>query len=512
MAVWKQATQYADEVYEKFLIGTEGMWLGGVEGHHFYEFEGEHTDQILFEKLRGKFLGTSAYINIPEFDFTLWIHHGEGGSGVLPGGGLNKLYHTSAGLQRADVYLMGHNCLPTSARILTRRGFKNYDELIIGEDVLAYDIESRSNKWTPLKDVQTFRNAPMYRAKSRSFDVEATYMHQWVVRDWTNTEKLMPLEDTKINHDIVVAAMSEGGDSAVTPREAAIIGWLVTDGSIYWEGNSPNFQICQKKEPYKSEIRELLGDDGTEHINKNHEGCSYFYIRASFVRRLAELGFSSRKDLSVLIPQLSVESRASMLDAFIKAEGDGVFTFSQQLGPVWDAFLMLTALQGIRCGPAIKATELSPVWINGRKVIPTEFTYRKKILRKHQGPVSVAYLKVERINSNSVWCPTTKYGTWIAEFNGQVFITGNTKEASARLSRPYPVWGDRDSEHYLSHNDIHIINCGGFSKSNIVGHCVLCGRPRGDYAEQRMLTPSPLTGPIITVNKNLTYGRVRVAV
>lgn len=117
LTIWEKATELTNEVYEKFLKDTTGRWIGKVHGHHFFDFEGQHTDEILAEKLKGKYAGTSAFIKIPNADnLTIYVHHGNG-SGVLPAPGLNKLYHTSAGLHGADIYIMGHNTKLAAARL-----------------------------------------------------------------------------------------------------------------------------------------------------------------------------------------------------------------------------------------------------------------------------------------------------------------------------------------------------------------------------------------------------------
>jgi hypothetical protein len=103
-----KALELTEEVFEKFLKPTVGRWIGLLEGHHFFECDGQTTDQTLADKLKCKFLGTSAFVRIPNADLTIYGHHGVG-SGILPGVGLNKLYHVASGLQGADVYLMGHN-------------------------------------------------------------------------------------------------------------------------------------------------------------------------------------------------------------------------------------------------------------------------------------------------------------------------------------------------------------------------------------------------------------------
>lgn len=89
-----------------------------------------------------------------------------------------------------------------------------------------------------------------------------------------------------------------------------------------------------------------------------------------------------------------------------------------------------------------------------------------------------------------------------------LYLIGHTTKMSvARLSRPRPDW----DKHDLTHSDIYLVNCGGFSKSSIVGH--RHGRiVRGDYAEIKMLTPSPLAAPIIYIDGASKMERIRVEV
>ncbi len=125
--MWEKSLELVDEVYETFLKPTRGRWLGWVEGHHFYQHAGKTSDEVLCEKLKAPFLGTSAFIRLKQGDnvvLTLYAHHGNGG-GKLPGSGLNRLYHIAAGLQGADVYLMGHDTKLSTSRL--SRPFPQWD-------------------------------------------------------------------------------------------------------------------------------------------------------------------------------------------------------------------------------------------------------------------------------------------------------------------------------------------------------------------------------------------------
>jgi hypothetical protein len=121
----EKAQELVEEVYEKMLKPTKGRWLGLLEGHHFLEMAGSTSDIYLASLLDANFLGTSAFVRLEPSGVVIWAHHGLGG-GILPAAPLNKLYHQSAGLQGADVYLMGHTTRMSAARL--SRPFPAWDK------------------------------------------------------------------------------------------------------------------------------------------------------------------------------------------------------------------------------------------------------------------------------------------------------------------------------------------------------------------------------------------------
>lgn len=112
----EKALELVDEVFERFLKPTVNRWLCLVEGHHFYQAGDQTTDQVFAQKLKTRFVGTSVFCRIPSADITVYAHHGIG-AGQLPGVGLNRLYHTAAGLQGADIYFLGHNTKMATSRL-----------------------------------------------------------------------------------------------------------------------------------------------------------------------------------------------------------------------------------------------------------------------------------------------------------------------------------------------------------------------------------------------------------
>ena len=115
------------ELYQEALKGSEGRWLGLLEGHHFYQMEdGTTTDQLLCRLLKTRFLGTSAYVRLVfhhgqtvktqrHGNVLIWCHHGAG-YGQRSSAPLNRLDQLLT-YWDADIYLMGHQSKKVTAPI-----------------------------------------------------------------------------------------------------------------------------------------------------------------------------------------------------------------------------------------------------------------------------------------------------------------------------------------------------------------------------------------------------------
>ena len=120
------------EKFKSVLKGTEGRWLGLLEGHHFWEFaDGATTDTRLCQALKAPFLGDCAFVRLvfksngkQRTGCTIWCHHGVG-SGKLAGAPLNSLEHIIKAFE-ADIYLMGHMHKKVAAPM--NRVYVNWDE------------------------------------------------------------------------------------------------------------------------------------------------------------------------------------------------------------------------------------------------------------------------------------------------------------------------------------------------------------------------------------------------
>ena len=71
-------------------------------------------------------------------------------------------------------------CVPLQSRALTRRGWKSVDELILGESMLAYNMEKGVKQWTPLEGI-TRTTGEVFEMTNSRLRLQATAGHRWVV-------------------------------------------------------------------------------------------------------------------------------------------------------------------------------------------------------------------------------------------------------------------------------------------------------------------------------------------
>lgn len=102
----------ADKLAAGPLGGSEGRWLGFLEGDHRHEFgSGEPVDHYLSQCLKTEFLGSSAFVLVKIGDcpkrLVIWAHHGKTTSGTNPTG-LTLDFGRKHAIFDADIFLLGH--------------------------------------------------------------------------------------------------------------------------------------------------------------------------------------------------------------------------------------------------------------------------------------------------------------------------------------------------------------------------------------------------------------------
>lgn len=307
---------------------------------------------------------------------------------------------------------MGDYCLPLDTEILTKKGFRRYYELNNGEEVLGYNNKTNHTEWTKLLGIYFSYNQPLLQLSSKSFNFRCTPNHTWFIR---KKEKEFPqrisVKNFKTYHRIITfASCVDNGYLNITPKEAELLGWIVTDG--HCRKNKLAVSISQSIGKFSNYLESNFMGWFTN-IYKGNNGCNTFNIKTSKIRELFNrIGYKNKDNLIRIVLNMSLECRLSMLKAFNMAEGwiqNGNWCFSQlKESPVLEAYQLLCILTG---------TKISKPILSKHGIV----TFKQN---KRQC-VDIYDLKISPIGKENVFCPQTELGSIVIRQNGQVAITGN---------------------------------------------------------------------------------------
>lgn len=260
--------------------------------------------------------------------------------------------------------VQGHYCVPMDTKALTRSGWKSFDDLVVGEDILAYNPENKMKEWTPLLEKCVFDNAELFTVENRNFRVRVTANHRWFV-DYRETSsgkyvsKVIETKDLNTCCNIITNAPMQ---------DFPAISSGVLDGkyNIDWVGRV----LSKGLNGVESFIEGFLVADG-HYSNQN-----------------AAKGEDTQK------------------------QGKGRWKWGQNLGEHFDAALTASYIA-------------HPGYIN--------VSYRKTktnemgiVTLNKKNTITMQRMTVTKSGSEQVWCPRTRFGSWVMRQGDVITITGNT--------------------------------------------------------------------------------------
>jgi len=306
-------------------------------------------------------------------------------------------------------------CVPVSTRILTRRGFVTVDDLRENDETVGFNRQTGRTEWTPVTGWATYENAQVIRYQHSTVMLDCTPQHRWLntERDASPTAPagLLTMDEMGAQDRVLLAASgAEGPGLPITPDEAALIGWSLTDGSIYRFENSRGkrafARIYQSKTVGIGAVTGLMESFPHRRDDDYNGKCVMWYVgRGTFSpilhrSRLDELGIVR------FVLELNAEQRAAFLQAVRMAEGTqacDMREIAQSEPDRREAFAIAAALEGHLVA------------------------YRTRTVNLKRPAVRRENLTHTPLDRQTVWCPTTTLGTWTAEQDGQIFLTGNSE-------------------------------------------------------------------------------------
>lgn len=320
--------------------------------------------------------------------------------------------------------MMKAECVPLDYEILTKEGFKSPLDLEPEELVAAMDHQTHQTYWTPLEKVSIYENQNVTKFGNSAVEFEITSGHSWATESSNGVRALKPFEEIKTGTYLILSGVNADEQSLLNPKESAILGWIITDGTIKsYKGEPYRASICQSKKENFEHIEWALSELGTvtKGVSDNREkgwlDQYWWYLSKKQTENLfKKANFKSFEDLPKIAANLGFSARAAMLEAMMKADGDQRNNFGKSKPEVIETFQILCALNGF-----LNSKVRTRIFDNSTKSF---YQTRKLSYNK----VAFQNLQEQESRKTTVWCPTTKYGTWICRTNeGQVFVTGNTK-------------------------------------------------------------------------------------
>lgn len=321
-------------------------------------------------------------------------------------------------------------CVPLSTQILTKRGWKKWNEIIQGDETIGF--ADGKAQWTRVNGIAQYDDAPLVRFGDSKWSVASTPQHKWLVAEHDEI-KLLPLTKWPNSHTygrptfckktklykrpdtcLITSVPFVGGTSTLSPNEAAILAWVLSDGSLYDNKHTktaPYATIVQSENKFAEEIRTLLQEEKAyTGDNKRKNNVYYFHVKASVFRRIWNKARLDEQSLSELVLDLTPEARRAWFNAWYKAEGTkGRRNITQNNGEKLDAVALTVYLEG-----------LQDVQVHSK-------TKKCSIVSWHMRNRTPRRCVVVANGHGAVWCPNTNCGSWTArDENGSIFLTGNT--------------------------------------------------------------------------------------
>ena len=507
----------------RFIVDANGrrVRLAGVNWYGFHEDDGvapglDRTDRRALAR-RIALLG----FNSVRFPFSLWMTEQTApvpnrylaANPDLSGATPLQIYDACVEALTDAGLIVIPNChtldpgwcpVPETTQILTRFGWKYWHQVKDGDQTLGRTSNGEL-QWTPILRVMNWGPQPVVRLGNARWSAVCTENHRWLMcsrrnryvkgsgskntlwagprwnepephpaRDWANGE-----------YQLQLTGYAEGGKNGCTPEQAAIIAWVLADGSCVYAGRGrKHLQACiyQKKEPQLSQIRALLQSEeaySSETVDVRN-GVTKLRLKKSYVAPLWDY-FRVAEDLVGFVLGLSQEARRSWLDAWFAAEGwlksGGTRIIAQDRGPAFDAIALSVYLEGYL--PGITRNAIGS--FAGSKGNSYNITLRTRTVGNTRNSRPV----YEPMAISPVWCPTTALGTFVArDSEGQIFLTGNCSESDANglwfndrwpAGKFFAVWQDMAAR---------------YASNPLVAGMDIMNEPRRTRVGWRVLTPT----------------------
>jgi hypothetical protein len=337
-------------------------------------------------------------------------------------------------------YKVTNYCLPMHTQILTKQGWKTFDQIRVGESLPVYNQFEGVVQDGFVVSKHFYQKTPVVKCYNSNTAFVCTSNHKWYSKKRVNTKgtkgyyKSGYTETKDLNtEDNLLMSAPYKGDSCghVTGDEALLMGFILSDGYYRWsddsQGPSTSFgkrrnivcMVSQSKNKFSGVVEsclERLGLNYRKDVKEVTNGNTVFsyYLRCEeardFFDRVTECRLQKHEmNWTSWVMKLSRESLKAFYKGFFMGDGtQGQKLISQNEGNVFDAVVAVTQLLG-----------------KGRVLISGNGKCRH-IRMGRSNNLTWQKVNVEEAPAQDTFCLTTNDDSFIIRQGDFVGITGNS--------------------------------------------------------------------------------------
>lgn len=177
-------------------------------------------------------------------------------------------------------------CFPGDVEIYTRSGFKNFESLIEGEEVLQYNEDGSLEFVTPVRNIVKHYEGELIEIKTNGWSHISTPNHNRVLFSADGKlKKMKAIESGSEHYSFPISGIyNSKNPSSLTDAQIKFIVAFAADGCIK---NEEYGYISFKKERKINRFKEIIDELGVPYTVSEKNDCTTFYIG-----RLDSLGIS----------------------------------------------------------------------------------------------------------------------------------------------------------------------------------------------------------------------------
>lgn len=344
------------------------------------------------------------------------------------------------------------NCVDYDTEILTKSGWKRYDQVVEGDQILSYSLSTHEIVDDVVQAVHIYdRPTEVVRFESPTFSSVSTWDHRWVAGEADEVPRIRTSREI-FSHKwpdypiLRVADNSFEANDDISDEQLKILGWFFTDGNR----GGPHYAIHlyqsvrrEKNAAVYEDMISTLSSASIECTDACRDGYYHeIYLKQNDFTKWVWDEFTDRIPTFDFISTLSQRQSEILLRAMLQGDGSGVDGHGDALknsrvsllcrdAKFRDAFQYLCFRAGYASNSSFIDASLhdnpsNHVLYPSMSNIPShEGTYYDTcVLKITRAQIYPHHKHVE--TTSGVWCVTTQQGTWIARRAGKVYITGNS--------------------------------------------------------------------------------------